>query len=81
MIRKLAATVTAILTGSLAIASTAFARLTVEVGSSSTSTTTGGGFPWDDVAIGVAVGAVALACIAAVALLGRSRRSTAALQA
>jgi hypothetical protein len=81
MLRKLTATVAVIVTGSLALASTAFARLTAEVGSGSTVTTTGGGFPWNDVAIGAVLAAAVIASLAGVAVYTRTRRRSAALHA
>jgi hypothetical protein len=82
MIRKLAATVTAIVTASLALASTAFARIPLEVGSGapSSSTSTGGGTPWGDIALGVVAAAVVVAIVAGAALYGRMRRGSAAFQ-
>jgi hypothetical protein len=80
MLRKLTATATAVLTVSLVLASSAFARLSVEVGSSSdTSSTTGGGTPWGDIAIGVVLAAAVVACVAAMALFSRSRRGATAV--
>jgi hypothetical protein len=81
MLRKLTATVAVIVTGSLALASAAFARMTTEVGSGTTSTTTGGGFPWNDVAVGVILAAAVVASLAGIALYGRTRRRGAALHA
>lgn len=82
MLRKLTATVVVIVTGSLALASTAFARMTVEVGSGSTNNpTTGGGFPWNDVAIGVVLAAAVIASLAGIAVYSRTRRRSTALHA
>ncbi|HEU5363052.1 MAG TPA: hypothetical protein VFU56_06890 [Gaiellaceae bacterium] len=82
MLRKLTTTVVVIVAGSLALASTALARMTAEVGSGATSSpTTGGGFPWNDVAIGVVLAAAVVASLAGVALYGRTRRRSAALHA
>jgi hypothetical protein len=82
MLRKLTATATAVLTGSLALASSAFARLSVEVGSSSgASSTTGGGTPWGNIAIGVVLAAAVAASVAAVVLFSRSRRGATAVSA
>jgi hypothetical protein len=81
MLRKLTATVVVIVTGSLALASTAFARLTVEVGSGSSTTTTGGGFPWNDVAVGAILAAAVVASLAGVAVYARTRRRSTALHA
>lgn len=84
MLRKLATTLIVVVTGSLALVSTAFARLAAEVGSSaapSTVPTTGGGTPWGEIALAVAVAAFVVACAAGGALYSRNRRSHAALQA
>lgn len=77
MLRRLTATVVVIVTGALALASTAFARMTVEVGSGSGNSPTGGGFPWNDVAIGVVLAAAMVASLAGIAVYSRTRRSTA----
>jgi hypothetical protein len=82
MFRKLAMTVTLVLTTSLAFASGALAAIPKDAAlgsapASATPTTTG--FPWEDVAFGVALAGVIAVCVVAAVVVGRNRRRSIAL--
>jgi len=82
MFRKLAMTVTLVLTTSLAFASGALAVIPADaaLGSAPVSATpTSTGFPWGDVAFGVALAGVIAACVVAAVVFGRNRRGSIAL--
>ncbi len=83
MPRKLATTLILVVTSSLVLASSAFAvRPAESLSGSGTGSATGtsGGFPWVDVAVGVALAVVGIVCLAAVVVVSRNRRHSAALQ-
>ena len=83
MLRRLAITSTAVL-ASLALVSSASAMIPIDPGYGSGSgstplTSTPGGFPWANVAIGVALAAVVAVCLAGAFYVSRNRRRLAAL--
>ena len=84
MFRKLAMTLTFVLTTSFAFASSALAVIPADsaLGSApAKATPTTGGFPWGDVAVSIAVAAAIAACVAAAVVYGRNRGRSVALGA
>ncbi len=78
MLRKLAISTLGLATAAVALASTALASIPIDPGNGAApapvTSTPGGGFPWADVAVGVALGVALAVCLLGVALLARSRR-------
>lgn len=75
MLRKLALTLTLVMTVSLALVSSALAMIPSDPGGSSDPTTTSGGFAWGDLAVGIALAVVGAACLFGLARVSRNRRS------
>ena len=82
MLRKLVISTIGLSTAAVAFASSAFAFIPLDPGNGAAqapvTSTPGGGFPWGDVAVGVALGIALGVCLLGVALLSRSRRRLAA---
>jgi len=76
MLRKLTISTLALATAAVALASTALASIPLDPGSGrvAPAPSTPDGFPWGDVAIGVALAVALAVCLLGVAFVTRTRR-------